>query len=129
MAAADDVAAPTEHAVLDVAAALDDRHHCIDMRQASEGIGIAQAQRAHAAEDAAQPAGLGLARMHGDDPRAELREVVQHIDPHALADGREQGHRSDADRHPEQGQQAAQRPADQGRGGELQAILPAHHGR
>lgn len=122
MATTENVAAPAQLAELDIPATLNDRHSCLDMRQAPQGIGVTDGQWPYAAEQAAEAAGLGLARAHGDDPSTELREVLQHIAAHALADGREQRHGGYADRYPEQGQQAAQRAAGQRRAGQPETI-------
>lgn len=60
MATTENVAAPAQLAELDIPATLNDRHSCLDMRQAPQGIGVTDGQWPYAAEQAAEAAGLVL---------------------------------------------------------------------
>ncbi|MDT4876342.1 hypothetical protein FQZ97_1117760 [compost metagenome] len=119
MTAAEHAGIATARAELDIAVALDHRHHHLDMRQPTQGVGVGDGQRFYAAEQAAQATGAGHAGADRDVARAELREILQHIAAQPLADRGEQCHRGDADGHTEQRQQAAQRPTEQRRSGQF----------
>ena len=126
MAAAEHPGVTGQAGELDVAVALNDRHRRLDVGQAAQRIGVGDGQRAHVAEHAAEAAGAGHARADGQVARAELGEVVLHVAAQAVADGGEQGHGGDADGHPEQGQQAAQGPAEQRRAAQAQTVAQLH---
>ena len=120
---AEDADAAAALARLDPSEAHRDGHDGLDAGDPLEGLGVVDRQLARRApEDAGDAERLRLAGVDGEDVRAELGELRQHVDARALADRGQQDDRGDPDRDPEHREQRAQAVGPKGPGREAQEV-------